>query len=232
MQKALSLPGFVILASLCIAAILSAQEGEPPRMTLERLFQPGAFDVRTFDPPPIVDPPIIRSVAGSIPTDDLKTLPLSSSIIFHLEASAVAGFVARPPNDPKADRLRMAVRREEKCLPEGEAKSLKNMVRPTGLLTPCGRRDPPSAVMCGRCPRGSRFAVRRPGEGGRAGGSCILCAPTQDKESANSVPDRDQLTPILRTKLYRPPEPEHILCRQALHHLLDSGPRAHRCQVV
>jgi len=210
MQKALSLPGFVILASLCIAAILSAQEGEPTRLTLERLFQPGAFDVRTFDPPPIVDPPIIRSVAGSIPTDDLKTLPLSSSIIFHLEASAVAGFVARPPNDPKADRLRMAVRREEKCLPEGEAKSLRNMVRP----------------------RGSRFAVRRPGEGGRAGGSCILCAPTQDKESANSVPDRDQLTPILRTKLYRPPEPEHILCRQALHQLLDSGPRAHRCQVV
>jgi len=48
MQKALSLPGFVILASLCIAAILSAQEGEPPRMTLERLFQPGAFDVRTL----------------------------------------------------------------------------------------------------------------------------------------------------------------------------------------
>jgi len=210
MQKALSLPGFVILASLCIAAILSAQEGEPPRMTLERLFQPGAFDVRTFDPPPIVDPPIIRSVAGSIPTDDLKTLPLSSSIIFHLEASAVAGFVARPPNDPKADRLQMAVRREEKCLPEGEAKSLKNMVRPTGSL----------------------FAVRRPGEGGGAGGSCILCAPTQDKESANSVPDRDQLTPILRTKLYRPPEPEHILCRQAQHQLLDSGPRAHRCQVV
>ena len=90
----------------------------------------------------------------------------------------------------------------------------------------------PSAVMCGRCPRGSLFAVRRPGEGGRAGGTCILCAPTQDKESANSVPDRDQLTPILRTKLYRPPEPEHILCRQALHQLLDSGPRAHRCQVV
>jgi len=50
MQKPLSLPGCVIRASLCIAAILSAHEGEPSRMTLERLFQPGSFDVRAFGP--------------------------------------------------------------------------------------------------------------------------------------------------------------------------------------
>ena len=80
MQKALSLPGFVILASLCIAAVLSAHEGEPSRMTLERLSQPGAFDVRTFDPPPIVDPPLMLA-------PKVMTCPL---FLYHLEVESRA----------------------------------------------------------------------------------------------------------------------------------------------
>jgi len=80
MQKALSLPGFAILASPCIAAILSAQEGGPSRMTLERLSQPGAFDVRTFDPPPIVDPPLMLA-------PKVMTCPL---FLYHLEVESRA----------------------------------------------------------------------------------------------------------------------------------------------
>lgn len=32
------------------------------------------------------------------------------------------------------------------------------------------------------------------------------------KEIARPVPDRNQVTPIIRTKLYRPPEPEDVDC--------------------
>ena len=35
--------------------------------------------------------------------------------------------------------------------------------------------------------------------------------------------ERAQPTPIIRTKLYRPPEPEDLVCRQALHEQLDAG---------
>jgi LuxR family maltose regulon positive regulatory protein len=37
------------------------------------------------------------------------------------------------------------------------------------------------------------------------------------------VTERAQPIPIIRTKLYRPPEPEDLVCRQALHERLDAG---------
>ena len=37
------------------------------------------------------------------------------------------------------------------------------------------------------------------------------------------MPDLERSTPIIRTKLYRPPEPEDLVCRQALHERLDAG---------
>jgi len=37
------------------------------------------------------------------------------------------------------------------------------------------------------------------------------------------VTETAQPIPIIRTKLYRPPEPEDLVCRQALHERLDAG---------
>ena len=57
------------------------------------------------------------------------------------------------------------------------------------------------------------------------GATFTIIMDSTHKESGNIafVKSGPQSIPIIRTKLYRPPEPENLVCRQALHEQLDAG---------